>query len=84
MSNRSADSIFDSFEFVDDVLEWCIENGFSRRKLAKRADLDLSSLLQVLRSDRPLTLLTACTLATVCELSLDDYRTDIDVDGSSG
>lgn len=72
--NRSAEDRFDSDGFVDDVLEWLADQKRSRRWLAIEADLDLSALLQVLRKDRAVSLLVACALADLCDLSLDDYR----------
>jgi hypothetical protein len=72
--NRSATDVFDSEEFVDDVLDWLEDHEMSRRGLAKTAQLDLSNLLGVLRGERPVSLLSACSLADVCDLSLDDYR----------
>lgn len=72
--NRSAEDRFDSDGFVDDVLEWLADQKRSRRWLAIEADLDLSALLQVLRKDRAVSLLVACALTDLCDLSLDDYR----------
>jgi hypothetical protein len=80
--NRSATDVFDSTEFVADVLDWLDDREQSRRWLAKEAKVDLSNLLGVLRGDRPVSLLLACSLADVCDFSLDDYRSGGDRDGA--
>jgi hypothetical protein len=71
---RSVTEVFDSAEFVADIILWLDDHGMSRRAMANEADLDLSNLLGVLRGERPVSLLSACSLADVCDLSLDDYR----------
>lgn len=72
--NRDSSAVFDGDRFIAAVLAYMDRHRVSARSLLAAAGLDLSSGLQVLRGDRAPSLLVACSLADVCDLSIDDYR----------
>lgn len=74
MSRRSSLGLFDGDRFVADVLTYAERWNVSRRQMALAADVDLATLLGLLRREREPSLLMACALADVCDLSLDAYR----------
>jgi transcriptional regulator with XRE-family HTH domain len=74
MTNRDAQAVFDGQAFLQAVYDYLGRSNISRRQLLTDAGLDIASGLQVLRGDRMPSLLVACALADVCDLSLDTYR----------
>lgn len=74
MSNRNAAAVFDGDRFIADVMAHMARHKLSSRMLLASADLDIASGLAVLRGERYPSLLVACSLADVCDLSLDAYR----------
>lgn len=75
---RDSLAVFDGYQFIRDALSYAKRHGMSRRTLLAAADIDLSSGLGILRCDRAPTLLAACALASVCDLSLDEYRRTVE------
>lgn len=74
MSRVSSATVFDSEQFVADVIAYTKRWRINHKQLIITACLDESSTRAVLRGEQPLTLYVACKLADICDLSLDKYR----------
>lgn len=68
---------FDAPRFMADVHAYRERHRLSRSELVRAAGFDLATGLRMLRADERRCLLSlsfVCTLADVCDLSLDAYR----------
>lgn len=74
-NDRDSNEVFDGARFRTDVTNYLTRHNLSKRELAAAADLDLSSMLRVLRdTSLPMSLRMVVSLANVADLSIDHYR----------
>jgi hypothetical protein len=74
VSRRSSRTVFDAAKFRADVIAYMDRWHLSGRALCACTDLGISTLGTFLRGESETSLLLACELADVCDLSLDTYR----------
>ena len=72
--NRASREAFDVARFTVDVRRQAHRWGWTMTELGHRAGVSPGRVREVVGGRGGLSLLTACALAEVCDLSLDDYR----------
>lgn len=74
MSYRTSRPVFDSARFRADVVAYMQRWHLSGRRLAASGAVGQRAVAYFLRGDTEPSLLVACALADICDLSLNTYR----------
>lgn len=72
---------FDVERFITDVHSYRRRHNITPTELARRSEVGVGQIRTLLRRCAEPTLRTACALASVCDLSLDRYRKDVNING---